>query len=464
MANARQPLVSIIIRTKNEERWITPCLRGVFSQTYRNIEVIIVDNGSTDRTLMRAQEFPVKVVHIEDFLPGKAINDGIRASAGETLVCLSGHCIPVNEIWLENLMRDLIDPVVAGVYGRQEPLSYTSDFDKRDLITVFGLDKKIQVKDSFFHNANSAFRRELWERHPFDEQVTNIEDRVWGQQVISAGMKIVYEPEARVYHWHGIHQDLNAERARKVVRILESLHGVAPQGDHLNPAELKTIAVIPVRGKSRPLNHTTLLDYAVRAARAARYITDIVVATDDEETAALARSLGARVPFLRPKELSEDYVDVVAVVRYVLDRIETEEGVPDLVMILEETYPFRSADMLDAMINQLVSKGLDTVIAARKETRGIWLETDGKTRMLAEGFMPRQLKQSHAMVGLLGFGCVTHPMFLRQGDLLAGKLGIFEVGRPLSAMEVRDATTLALADKLIDGWWTDHASGKQGGA
>src|SRR5205085_9030828 len=98
-----QPLVSIVIRTKNEERWIAPCLRAVFNQGYKNIEVVVVDNGSTDHTLKRAQEFPVKIVHITDFLPGKAINDGIRASSGEILVCLSGHCIPVNSIWLENL-------------------------------------------------------------------------------------------------------------------------------------------------------------------------------------------------------------------------------------------------------------------------------------------------------------------------------------------------------------------------
>jgi CMP-N-acetylneuraminic acid synthetase len=459
MPETTQPLVSLIIRTKNEERWIASCLRAVFSQTYRNIEVIIVDNGSTDRTLMRAQEFPVRLVHIEDFLPGKALNDGIRAARGEYLVCLSGHCIPVNAHWLESLVHDLSDPAVAGVYGRQEPLSYSSDFDKRDLITVFGLDRKIQIRDSFFHNANSAFRREVWERHPFDEQVTNIEDRVWGQQVISAGMKIVYEPEASVYHWHGIHQDLNSERCSNVVRILESLHGLLPKAAHHNPGALKIVAVIPVRGASRPLNGTTLLSYTVRAARASRLIKDVVVATDDEATARLAQSLGARTPFLRPKELSEDYVDVTDVLRYALDQIEHHDGVPDLVVMLEETYPFRTPHMLDAMITRLVTEGLDTVIAARKETRGIWLETAGETKLLAEGFMPRQLKQSHAMVGLLGLGCVTHPMFLRQGDLFGGKLGIYEVADPLAAIEVRDAATLELASKMIDAWW--DAAGAQ---
>lgn len=448
-----QPLVSIIIRTKNEERWIASCLRAVFNQSYKNIEVVIVDNGSTDHTLKRAQEFPVKIVHITEFLPGKAINDGIRASSGQILVCLSGHCVPVNSVWLENLVKDLADEQVAGVYGRQEPLSYTSDFDKRDLITVFGLDKKVQVKDSFFHNANSAFRRALWNRFPFDEQVTNIEDRVWGQQVIAAGMKIVYEPEASVYHWHGIHHDLNPERARKVMRIMESLNGLLSKALHHDAAELKTIAVIPVRGRSRAINGTTLLAYAIRAAKSSKLIKDVVVATDDEETARLAVSLGVRAPFLRPKELSETYVDIVDVVRFVLDRIENTEGVPDLLVVLEETYPFRTPGILDAMIQRIVTEGLDTVIAAKKESRGIWLEKDGETTLLADGFMPRQLKQSHAMVGLMGYACVTHPMFARHGDLCGGKLGIFEVSDPLAAVEVRDAVTAQAVAGMVSTWW-----------
>jgi CMP-N-acetylneuraminic acid synthetase len=462
MSKAERPLVSVIIRTKNEERWIHSCLRGVFSQGHKAIEVVVVDNSSTDRTVKRAQEFPVSVVQIDNFFPGKALNEGIRASKGTIIVCLSGHCIPVNASWLENLVRDLSDPHVAGVYGRQEPLSYSSDFDKRDLITVFGLDRKIQIKDSFFHNANSAFRREVWERFPFDEHVTNIEDRVWGQQVISAGMKIIYEPEARVYHWHGIHQDLDRERCRKVVHILESLEHLSPRNNRRNPADLRTVAIIPVRGQSRRLNGTTLLDYTVRAARATRLITDVVVATDDERTAELAHSLGARAPFLRPKELSEDYVDVLEVLRYALEQIEVADGVPDLIVRLEETYPFRLPTVLDNMIERLVMEGLDTVVAARKETRAIWMEKDGEAALLAEGFMPRQLKQSHVMVGLLGFGCVTHPVFLRQGNMLDSKLGIFEVEHPFAAIEVRDESTLELAEKLIDDWWKDRPSGSKG--
>ena len=55
-------LCSIIIRTKNEERWIGPCLKGINKQTYQNFEIILVDNESTDLTVRRAREFEIKKI------------------------------------------------------------------------------------------------------------------------------------------------------------------------------------------------------------------------------------------------------------------------------------------------------------------------------------------------------------------------------------------------------------------
>ena len=139
----KEPLVSIIVRTKNEERWISSCLRSIYQQSYKNVEVVLVDNESTDMTVKKAKEFPVKLISIKGFLPGKSINDGIKASSGDYIVCISGHCIPTNNEWLGRLIKELNNPDVAGVYGRQQPFSYSSDLDKRDLLTVFGPDKKV---------------------------------------------------------------------------------------------------------------------------------------------------------------------------------------------------------------------------------------------------------------------------------------------------------------------------------
>ena len=131
-----QPLVSIIIRTKNEEDWVARTLNAIESQSYRNYEIIIVDTGSTDRTLELVGKFPCKLITYEtpSYRPGAALNAGIRASEGSLLVLLSAHAVPADTTWLETLVRTISeDTQVAGVYGRQLSLPESSPFDKRDL-------------------------------------------------------------------------------------------------------------------------------------------------------------------------------------------------------------------------------------------------------------------------------------------------------------------------------------------
>ena len=444
------PLVSIIIRTKNEEKWIGSCLRATCNQTYKNIEIILVDNKSSDLTLTRAKEYPVKVVTIDNFLPGKAINMGIKASAGEYLVCLSGHCVPTNDTWLEKLIYDLKDPNVAGVYGRQEPLSFTSDIDKRDLLITFGMDKKIQIKDSFFHNANSAFRRDVWDRYPFDEEVTNIEDRVWGQEIIIAGMKIIYEPEASVFHWHGIHHDLNPERAHKIVRIMEGLEGLINKPNDNGLENMNIVALIPVRGASTKVGEKYLLEYTLRVAFESELINQVIVSTDNLETSKLAKSLGASVPFLRPIHLSENYIDISEVLRYSLNQIEKLYGVPDLVVLMDETYPFRKVEYIDQMIRQLVREGQDSMVAVKTEDRGVWLDTNGELELFSDGFVPNSMKESRALVGMIGFGYVTHPMFIRTSNLYGNRLGVYNIEDPFTSIQVRDSFGVTIAEKFLE--------------
>ena len=145
-----QKLVSIVIRTRNEERWIESCLKNVLRQSYKNFEIILVDNMSNDNTLKIVKEYPVKLYKIKKFFPGKALNIGIAKSKGDIIVCLSGHCIPKNQNWLKKLVSNLKNNKVGAVYGRQEPLPFTSNNDKRDLINTFRLERIIQKKTLSF--------------------------------------------------------------------------------------------------------------------------------------------------------------------------------------------------------------------------------------------------------------------------------------------------------------------------
>jgi rhamnosyltransferase len=446
-----QPLVSLIIRTYNEERWITSCLNAVFNQTYKNIEVVIVDNLSTDQTLNRAKNFPVNTINIVNFLPGKAINEGIRISKGEIIVCISGHCVPVNNQWLEKLIKDLTDPSVAGVYGRQEPLSYSSDLDKRDLITIFGLDKKIQIRDPFFHNANSAFTRKVWEAYPFDEDATNIEDRIWGQEVIAAGLKIVYEPDASVFHWHGINHDLNLERAQKIVRILENINQQKPSEISYNKKS-NIFAIIPVRGDSLSVNNNPLIKRAIQSINNSTFITHKFVVTDNQKTAELARENGVTKVILRPPELSEDFISIADVLQFALHKLEPEYGTPDFIVLLEETYPFRQSSLIDKMVARMKNEGYDTLLAVKHESRGIFLEEENCLKLVADGFIPSQFKKSRGMIGLMGLACIIKPSLIRSGELLGKNIGLFEVTDPFSSITIRNSSELSIADNLFKLW------------
>ena len=453
-------MVSIIIRTKNEEKWISACLRAVFGQNFPDFEVVIVDNKSTDKTLEKVKAYDVKVVEINNFSPGKALNIGIDNSKGEILVFLSGHCIPKNEVWLENLVRNLSDERVAGVYGRQEPMAFTSDLDKRDLITVFGIEKKIQRKDPFFHNANSAMKRQTWEQYPFNEVVTNIEDRVWGKQIVTNGYMIVYEPEASVYHWHGINQNGDKERCRKIVKILDSLESQKEFCDDVNLSveNMEILALIPIKGGIQCCGKRPLLEYTVKRALDCPLIDRTIVSTDNPKMVALARKLKAEAPFLRPENLSMDYVDLKAVLQYSIEKLEEDDGyVPDIVVVLEATYPFRPKGLLEKIIRKLATEGVDTVMTVRPEYRTIWhKDEEGNAELLGEGFMPRIFKESPIYISLLGLGCVTYPRFLREGKMIGESVGILEVTDQLSRLEVRDRESRAFADKFIEDWWSGN--------
>ena len=220
-------LVSIIIRGKNEEDWLGLCLRSIREQAYTNHEIIYVDNESSDSSIDIAKYYKVaKIKEIKNFLPGDAINLGIKASKGKFIVIISAHCIPTDKNWLSALVRSIQPEKIAGVYGRQIPLPSTSPDDARDLLITFGNESRIQKKDPFFHNANSIIKRSLWNEVNFDNLITNIEDRDWAKKILGLGFYIKYDPKACVYHYHGLHQHNNYEsfRASAVNNLIQKMN------------------------------------------------------------------------------------------------------------------------------------------------------------------------------------------------------------------------------------------------
>ncbi len=451
--NPANNMISIIVRTKNEERWIGSCLEAIGRQTRKDVEIILVDNLSTDKTVEKACQNGVKLVTIREFKPGAAINRGIEASSGEIVVCLSGHCIPVDENWLDNLVSELDDETIGGIYGRQEPLAFTPDLDKRDLLITFGLDRREQVKDSFFHNANSAFRRSLWEQFSFDEEVTNIEDRLWAHTIQKAGYKIVYEPSASVYHYHGIHQSGDQARCGNIINIIDNMNQeeIRSTDNQIDPGKLNVTLILPVREEGlRMLGGRPLYEYSLEHARASSYVKSIVVSTELEGVAENALACGADLALVRSNDQSRFDVILEQLLQSSLCELEEKDVFPDVLVMLESTFPFRQPAIIDRLVEKFCFGGFDTVIPAREEFNSCWMDQDGEFRRVDKGYIARRFKTPY-YAGIKGLCCVCSPSAVRHGQIFGNNVGLYRLRDLIPTIEVRTNADARLAESLMAG-------------
>ncbi len=451
MENDEKPLASIILRTKNEETWITHCLNAIFNQVEVSFEVILVDNESTDSTLSQVKNFPVKVLSISEFLPGKALNIGIENAQGEFVVCLSGHCVPTSEYWLKNLLQDFKDPNVAGIYGRQLPLSYSSDIDKRDLLTTFGMDKKIQFKDPFFHNANSAVRKSIWEKIPFDGKVTNVEDRIWGKKVIDEGMTLVYEPEASVYHWHGINHDANPLRAKKVMAVLETA-GVYDY-EKFEPAlekEFSPIFAIPARAKDVTQIGIESFTYMITEIKSRFVASRIALISDDLSLIEKAKSL--QVEFIIERDIYStfDFVDVFEILKRSDSEIQNQSIDFSHWILLNGNFPFRNWESLSKKIRDFQFTEFDSLISVTPLNHSLWSDDANEDGSVAYSWtkeLPASLNSSRKYVSIFGYGSILSRDFIREEVSLGKRIKLNIIESKVESLEIKTKDDLMLITK-----------------
>lgn len=156
---------------------------------------------------------------------------------------------------------------------------------------------------------------------------------------------------------------------------------------------MKIIAIIPARGGSKGiprkniklLNGKPLIAYSIEQAQNSKYINDIILSTDDEEIANVGKEHGAYVPYLRPKEISQDLSTDYEFIKYHLEWCRNNnKEIPDYIVQLRPTYPLRKVEILDECIEILLGTedtikydSLRTVIPNDKTPYKMYTITDG---------------------------------------------------------------------------------------
>ncbi len=195
---------SIVIRAYNEEKHIGRLLEGIGHQTVKDVEIILVDSGSTDSTVSIAESFGARVVRIPsgEFTFGRSLNFGVQAATRDLIVIASAHVYPVYPDWLETLLRPFENSNVALTYGKQRGPG-SAKFSEQQIFHQWYPDAgNLNQATAFCNNANAAIRKRLWEENPYDETLTGLEDLAWAKRAKEQGYKIAYVAEAEIVHAH----------------------------------------------------------------------------------------------------------------------------------------------------------------------------------------------------------------------------------------------------------------------
>lgn len=223
-----RPTTSLILRCLNEAAHLPRLFAGLDAQSVRVDQLVLVDSGSSDDSVALSRAWGADVVHISpaDFTYGRALNVGADAAWGDILVLLSAHTYPVDHFWLERLSEPFQRPGVGLVYGRQVGDDRTAHSEHQLLEQWFPRRSEPRQTVPFAHNANAAVRRDVWARHPFDEEMSALEDVEMAVWVLDHGLDISYVAEAAITH---VHEETWRQRYRRYRREARALRMLLPE-------------------------------------------------------------------------------------------------------------------------------------------------------------------------------------------------------------------------------------------
>ncbi len=195
---------SIVIRAYNEDKHIAKLLVGLSQQTVQPHEIILVDSGSTDDTVAIAEQFGVKIVKINkrEFTFGRALNRGCEAATGDILVFVSAHVYPRGTNWLQSLTGPFARESVVLTYGKQRG-NHLNHYSEHQIFAKWFPNESQDPQATYFcNNANCAIRKSEWEKRPYDETLTGLEDLDWARKAQTDGGVLAYVADAEIIHVH----------------------------------------------------------------------------------------------------------------------------------------------------------------------------------------------------------------------------------------------------------------------
>ncbi|MDO8444966.1 MAG: glycosyltransferase [Deltaproteobacteria bacterium] len=197
--------VSVIVPIYNSQAYISKCLEALLAQTYKleSYEVIVVDDGSTDKTADIIKNYPVKYIYQKNQGPATARNRGVKEAKGDIILFTDSDCVPLSN-WIEEMVRPFKSPDIAAVKGayltnQKEVIARLAQVEFEERFEMLKKAESIDMVDTY----SAGFRKAIFlQMGGFDKTfpVANNEDTDLSYRMSKHGFKMVFNPDAIVHH------------------------------------------------------------------------------------------------------------------------------------------------------------------------------------------------------------------------------------------------------------------------
>lgn len=373
MDTTSPPLVTVYITNHNYGRFIEQAIQSVLNQTLRDFELIIIDDGSTDKSREIIERYAEHEKVITIFQQNRGLNVtnniALRAACGRYIMRLDA-----DDYLDENALM-----VLAGVLERNPdvglvfPDYFLVDEDGAILEVVRRHDfEEVTLLDQPAHGACTLIRREcLLELGGYDESFRSQDGYdLWIRFIQRYRVQNVNVP---LFYYRQHRQSLT----RNEEHILATRARILKKQAQRNSQHLSAIAIIPVRGRSvdpgspalRALGGRPLIDWTLQAALEAGRLSDVVVTTPDEELLTyVSRNYGDCVLAVkRDHKLALPHTYIEDTLFHALEEYTRQRPAPDALVVLYIESPFRTGRHIDSAIDVMELFDTDTVVAIRPD-------------------------------------------------------------------------------------------------
>ncbi len=191
------------MRTKNSDWVVDQALSALFSQRDVQFKLLVVDSGSTDRTLEILKDYPCKLIEVsaDSYIPGKILNMAIEQIDSSLIVFLNSDSVLLSPYSLKNLLSRFDHSDIAAAYGRQIPRPEAELWVQRDYAISFP-DDEVDIDWLGISLPLAAIKRKVWDEHHFYCDAWASEDTEWGLWAKNHGYVVAYVPSAITMHSH----------------------------------------------------------------------------------------------------------------------------------------------------------------------------------------------------------------------------------------------------------------------